>query len=71
MNDLSPANPVTDAATLPLVVDLDGTLCRTDTLWESFLAAWRVWWWLPIASLVWIIQGRQRLKEKLADIALP
>lgn len=71
MNDLSPATLVTDAAARPLVVDLDGTLCRTDTLWESFLTAWRIHWWLPIASAVWIIQGLQLFKEQLADIALP
>lgn len=55
----------------PLVVDLDGTLCRTDTLWECFFAAWRVKWWLPLASAIWLLSGRSKLKDRLAAIALP
>ncbi len=55
----------------PLVVDLDGTLCKTDTLWECFFAAWRVHWWLPLASALWMISGRSKLKARLAAIALP
>ena len=55
----------------PLVVDLDGTLCRTDTLWESFFAAWRVCWWLPFAAALWLLRGRQLLKLKVAALALP
>ncbi len=55
----------------PLVVDLDGTLCRTDTLWESFFAAWRVCWWLPLVAPAWLTAGRTRLKSRLAEIALP
>ena len=55
----------------PLVVDLDGTLCRTDTLWECFFSAWRVHWWLPLASALWVLGGRSKLKGRLAAIALP
>lgn len=55
----------------PLVVDLDGTLCQTDTLWECFFAGWRVHWWLPLAGAFWLFSGRSNLKERLAAIALP
>ena len=55
----------------PLVVDLDGTLCRTDTLWECFFSAWRVHWWMPLASAFWMLSGRSKLKDRLAAIALP
>ena len=55
----------------PLVVDLDGTLCRTDTLWETFFAAWRMCWWLPLVAPFWLIAGRARLKSRLSEIALP
>lgn len=55
----------------PLVVDLDGTLCRTDTLWESFLAAWRLRWWLPLAAIAWLAKGRPYLKQEIAKVALP
>ncbi|MBL8309457.1 MAG: UbiA family prenyltransferase [Burkholderiales bacterium] len=54
-----------------LVVDLDGTLCRTDTLWECFFAAWRRCWWLPFAVPLWLAQGRAVFKQRIADIALP
>ncbi len=55
----------------PLVVDMDGTLCRTDTLWESFFAAWRICWWLPLVAPLWLIGGPRRLKLRLAEIAVP
>lgn len=55
----------------PLVVDLDGTLCRTDTLWEAFFAAWRSCWWLPFVVPFWLIAGRTRFKSRLAEMALP
>lgn len=60
-----------NAALHPLVVDLDGTLCRTDTLWETFFAAWRMRWWLPMLVPFWMVAGRTRLKARLAEIALP
>ena len=60
-----------NTASRPLVVDLDGTLCRTDTLWENFFSAWRVCWWLPLPALIWLMTGRARLKWRMAEIALP
>ena len=57
----------TDTQGVPLVVDLDGTLCRTDTLQEGVLAliANR-----PLALLQlpgWLSEGRAGLKARLAD----
>lgn len=71
MKDPLTAAPSLAGASRPLVVDLDGTLCRTDTLWESFLAAWRLCWWLPLAAILWIAKGRQHFKQEVAKIALP
>ena len=59
--------PASDDAQVALVVDMDGTLCRTDTLHEAILAllgseplsAWR----LP----KWAAEGRAELKAHLAD----
>ena len=65
------SQPLSPLRSHPLVVDLDGTLCQTDTLWECFFAGWRVHWWLPLASAVWLFAGRSQLKERLAAIALP
>ncbi len=70
MSDPSPPSSNTLSAH-PLVVDLDGTLCKTDTLWECFFAAWRVHWWMPLASAFWMLSGRSKLKARLAALALP
>lgn len=72
--DLAPSlcTPVIDAgqvAQVPLVVDLDGTLLRSDTLVESLFAVARTH---PLALLkvpLWLAQGRARLKQGLAERA--
>jgi 4-hydroxybenzoate polyprenyltransferase/phosphoserine phosphatase len=60
----------TDTTNIPLVVDLDGTLVRTDTLWESFFAAWARNVWLPIATFFLLFRGRAALKQELSARAL-
>ena len=60
-----------DVTRRALVVDLDGTLCRTDTLWETLFVAWRHAWWLPLVLPWWLVQGRSVLKARLAARALP
>ncbi len=58
------------AAEPPLVVDLDGTLLRSDSLVESLFAVARA---DPLALLklpVWLAQGRARLKQRLAERAI-
>jgi apolipoprotein N-acyltransferase len=59
-SEIPPANQV------PLVVDLDGTLIRTDMMWESLSRLLRR---NPLAIfqiLFWWTRGRARLKQKLA-----
>lgn len=54
-----------DVAARPLCVDLDGTLLRTDTLFEMLAGAlrdWRILLMLPI----WLLRGRAVLKQELA-----
>lgn len=57
------------SAQVPLVVDLHGTLLRSDTLVESLLSAARTH---PLSMLgipLWLAQGRARLKQALAERA--
>jgi 4-hydroxybenzoate polyprenyltransferase len=52
---------------VPLCVDLDGTLVRSDLVWESLLLLLRRNP-LQIARLpLWLLRGRAFLKEKMAD----
>ena len=50
-----------------LVVDLDGTLLRTDTLWESFWAATARNWLVPFRAAWRLLSGRAALKAELAQ----
>ena len=52
-----------------LVVDLDGTLVRTDMLHESFWSAFSRQWHVPLVAAAGLASGRARLKEKLAAMA--
>jgi 4-hydroxybenzoate polyprenyltransferase/phosphoserine phosphatase len=49
----------------PLVVDLDGTLLRTDLLWESILRFVRQRPWLSLLMPLWLLRGRAYLKRKV------
>jgi 4-hydroxybenzoate polyprenyltransferase/phosphoserine phosphatase len=51
---------------VPLCVDLDGTLVRTDTLHESFLRAFRREPGLLLRIPGWLLRGRAHLKRQLA-----
>ncbi|MBK6981618.1 MAG: UbiA family prenyltransferase [Betaproteobacteria bacterium] len=62
VRDLPPATP----ASVPLVVDLDGTIIRSDLLWESLACAISRKPWLAFAAPFWLLAGRPVLKEKLA-----
>lgn len=53
-------------AELPLCVDLDGTLIKTDTLHELIVQAFKQQPWLLFAMLWWLLQGRNILKRELA-----
>jgi 4-hydroxybenzoate polyprenyltransferase len=54
-----------------LCVDLDGTLLRTDTLWECLIAAWKKQPWLVFLLPLWILAGKSSLKKKLAELGRP
>ncbi|GHD61782.1 membrane protein [Thalassobaculum fulvum] len=54
---------------LPLCVDLDGTLVRTDLLYETLLAALRRRPWIVLALPFWLLAGRAHLKARLVEAA--
>jgi 4-hydroxybenzoate polyprenyltransferase len=57
---------------LPLCVDLDGTLIRSDVLHESLLIFLKKYPWKFFFALIWLIKGgRAYLKQQLAKVALP
>lgn len=51
---------------VPLCVDLDGTLIKTDLLWESLVALVKRRPWLAAVVPFWLLRGRAHLKAKLA-----
>ena len=56
----------TQADSVPLAVDLDGTLIRTDMMWESLKLLLRRNPLALINVLIWWVQGRAFLKQQLA-----
>ena len=50
---------------VPLVVDLDGTLLRTDLLLESALRLIKQRPWLVLFMPLWLLKGRAYLKRKI------
>lgn len=50
----------------PLCVDLDGTLLRTDTLWETAILQLKSRPWRAALFPFWLLRGRAYLKQKLA-----
>jgi len=73
----APGRPAAGAAPLPpeavagrvLVVDLDGTLIRSDMLHESFWSAASSDWRVPGRAIVGLSRGRAALKADLASRA--
>jgi 4-hydroxybenzoate polyprenyltransferase len=66
--------PTTDAPTLPrgdeqvpLCVDLDGTVIKTDMLWEAVLSLVKQNPLKLLAIPGWLIGGRARLKQRIAE----
>lgn len=62
-------SPVTDKT--PLVLDVDGTLLRTDLLFETFWLALGTSFWLTLRVLVTCWRRPAILKYKLCEIAQP
>lgn len=57
--------PLPDDVQVPLAVDLDGTLIRTDLLMESLVALLRHRPWVLLLAPFWWAHGRARLKQEL------
>src|SRR5262249_48974189 len=53
----------------PLILDLDGTLVRTDMLLETALALLRATPWRVFEIGLWMLRGRAYLKRRLAEEA--
>lgn len=58
--------PVGKSAARPLVVDLDGTLVKTDTLVEMALVELKRNWLGLFLLPLWLVRGRPYLKRRLA-----
>jgi 4-hydroxybenzoate polyprenyltransferase len=54
-----------------LVVDLDGTLLRTDLLYESLVVLLRVAPWRVFELPGWLLGGKARFKRRLSEVAQP
>jgi len=64
--DPSVMSPAPVATGVPLAVDLDGTLVKTDMLMESLAAVLKRSPWLVLALPFWLARGRPVLKRELA-----
>ncbi|MBR0752509.1 haloacid dehalogenase-like hydrolase [Bradyrhizobium jicamae] len=53
-------------STIPLVLDLDGTLIRGDLLYKSFFSILRRNPLIVVACAAWLLRGRAALKRQLA-----
>jgi 4-hydroxybenzoate polyprenyltransferase/phosphoserine phosphatase len=51
---------------VPLCIDLDGTLIRTDLLWESLLLLLRQNFWALFLLPLWALRGKAMLKHEIA-----
>jgi len=56
-------------SSLPLCVDLDGTLLATDCLWESFVQGLKQNPFIVVLVPFWLIKGKAYLKSRLAQYA--
>jgi 4-hydroxybenzoate polyprenyltransferase len=65
LDDSRPQAPAPEP--IPLFVDMDGTLLRTDMLVESYFSRVRAEPAVLLKSLYWLAQGRARLKDELAN----
>ena len=54
-----------------LVVDLDGTLIRSDMLYETFWSAFSRDWRTPVQAMAGLLQGKAALKARLAGLGMP
>ena len=69
-NDAMPV-PVGSAigSSLPLCVDLDGTLIATDSLWECILVLIKKRPQALISIFLWMLRGKAFFKKRIAEVA--
>ncbi len=60
------ARPAIDESLTPLVVDLDGTLLRTDLLYEKFALLLFSTPWILLLIPFWLLRGKAHLKREFA-----
>ena len=65
--ELGPHATPNDDATIPLCVDLDGTLTPTDILLESALKLFRLRPLQSVAMAAWLLRGKAYLKAQIAE----
>jgi 4-hydroxybenzoate polyprenyltransferase/phosphoserine phosphatase len=65
-NAMTPPTKPEKPTTIPLCVDLDGTLIKTDMLWESVVRLLKRNPFALISILLWWTHGRAFLKQQLA-----
>jgi 4-hydroxybenzoate polyprenyltransferase len=58
---------MTNDASIPLFVDLDGTLIKTDLLMESALLLIRQAPWMIFPMIAWLLRGKACLKARIAE----
>ena len=63
---MPPPTSSENPTTIPLCVDLDGTLIKTDMLWESVVRLLKKNPFAVISVLRWWSRGRAFLKQQLA-----
>ncbi|MGD9545900.1 MAG: haloacid dehalogenase-like hydrolase, partial [Methylocystis sp.] len=63
--------PAAASAKAPLVVDMDGTLLKTDTLFEGLAASLFRRPFATVAACLAIVRGKAAMKARLADLCLP
>ncbi len=56
-------------SSLPIAVDLDGTLTRANSIWEQVVLLLRTRPWMIVMLPFWLIKGRPALKARLARVA--
>jgi phosphoserine phosphatase len=66
MSARQPPQPAANDPAIPLCVDLDGTLIKTDLRWESAVALLRRNPVYALALLFWWTKGRAYLKQQIA-----
>ncbi len=71
MKESTHSSDSVSVSNVPLVVDLDGTLIGSDTLWESILVLLRKKLSRVVYLPFWILRGKSYFKYRIAELVLP